>query len=73
MKKTNEDYIRGVLFPTDFTIPSLGALRVYLERYAGTAMRIFLVHGYRSGDSIQELLFQSPISIVHTLAGDAFG
>ncbi|MBX3720456.1 MAG: hypothetical protein KF713_01330 [Turneriella sp.] len=72
MQKANENYIRGVLFPTDFTVASLAALRIYLERYAGTAMRLFLVHGYRAGDSIPELLFHSPTSIARALAGNDF-
>lgn len=36
-------------------------------------MRLFLVHGYRSGDSIPELLFHSPTSIARALAGNEFG
>lgn len=72
MKGTSENYLHGVLYPTDFTTGSLAGLRTYLERHDGSALRLFLVHGYTAPDSISELLFFSPASVAHSLADEKF-
>lgn len=67
-----DDYIHGILYPTDYTVSSLGGLRKYLEQYKGGAVRIVLVHGYAAPDSISDLLFYSPSLMARALAGEDF-
>lgn len=72
IRKSNDNLLRGILYPTDFTVASLGGLRIYLDRHTGEALRLFLVHGYMTPDSITELLFYSPSSQARMLAEDGF-
>jgi hypothetical protein len=52
---------KTILFPTDFSVGSLNIVRSVLEKMNdGQKCRIILIHGYRPGNSITELLFSSP-------------
>jgi hypothetical protein len=72
MKETTDSNSYGVLYPCDYTIASLASLRLYLERCDRKAMRLFLVHGYLTPDSISDLLFYSPSSTARMLADPGF-
>jgi hypothetical protein len=51
---------KTILFPTDFTVGSLNIVRAVLEKMPeGRTCRIILLHGYRPGSSITDLLFSS--------------
>jgi hypothetical protein len=58
--------MQTILIPTDFTIESLGLLKMALREYPEKQLNIVFVHGIWLTDSITELLFFSPSK---TLAG----
>jgi hypothetical protein len=64
---------KTILFPTDFTVGSLNIVRSVLEKMNdGRTCRIILLHGYRPGNSITDLLFSSGRHWLDALKNDAF-
>lgn len=61
-----------ILIPTDFTIESLGLLKMALNEYPNERLEIVFVHGITLTDSITELLFFSPSRTMVTLENPNF-
>ena len=64
--------MQTILIPTDFTIESLGLLKMTLQEYPHEQLNIVLAHGTIQSDSIQELLFHSPARLIAGLQGSDF-
>jgi hypothetical protein len=64
---------KTILFPTDLSVGSLNIVRSVLEKMNdGENCRIILLHGYRPGNSITELLFSSPRNWMEELSNKEF-
>jgi hypothetical protein len=61
-----------ILIPTDFTIESLGLLKMALREHPNEQLEIVFVHGISLTDSITELLFFSPSRTLESLENANF-
>jgi hypothetical protein len=63
---------KTIALATDFSIESLTLLRQALKKEESVKLNVLLIHGYRSSDSIMDLLFPEPEKEVKKLMSDSF-
>lgn len=63
---------KSIALLTDFSVDSLTMLRHALKQEENTKLNIILIHGYRSSDSIMDLLFYSKETQIQSLTNESF-
>ncbi len=63
---------KSIALLTDFSIDSLTMLRYAMKREDNAKLNIYLIHGYRSSDSIMDLLFYSKENQLQAITNEAF-
>ncbi|MEQ8474321.1 MAG: hypothetical protein RIC35_24205 [Marinoscillum sp.] len=63
---------KTILIPTDFTIRSLGLLKIALNEQGDQKFNIILSHGVRLSTSISDLLFFSHGKLIQSLSSKEF-
>jgi hypothetical protein len=63
---------KSIALLTDFTVESLTMLKYALKQNENTRLDIILIHGFRSSDSIMDLLFRSKEEDIESLSNDSF-
>lgn len=61
-----------ILVPTDFRVASLNTLKLALESYGDTRVKVMLMYSEALDDSITELLFYDPDKIIKSLTSNEF-